>query len=121
MRLEASFESVLEASLLYARIAERQAIEDDMRQCQEKLEKLRKELDQYTSVDPAYAEREGITDMVERGVKSISDELRVFEAHLEQDKVYLARINEDVSVIADGLQRKLEELREVKFAQWLRS
>lgn len=120
-RLEASFESVLEASLLYARIAERQVLQDDIRQCQERLDKLNKELDQYANVDPDYALQEGIADMVERGKKSISDEIRVVTAHLEQDKIYLARVEADVEVIADGLQKKLSELREVNSALWLLS
>lgn len=121
LRLEASFESVLEASLLYARTSERQFLLDQIRQRQEGIDKLNKEMEEYKTVDPSYAAQAGITDMVDRGIKSISDELQMAKAHLEQDKVYLARVEDDIEVIADGLQKKLAELREVKSALWLLS
>lgn len=107
--------------MLYARISERQVLLDGIRQWQEKADKLNKEMQQYEAVDPSYAEQEGITDMVQRGIKSISDELKMTSTHLEQDKVYLARVEEDIEVFADGLQKKLAELREVKSALWLLS
>ncbi|MBA2130738.1 MULTISPECIES: Arc family DNA-binding protein [Stenotrophomonas] len=121
LRLEASFESVLEASLLYARISERQFLLHEIRQWQERIDKLNKEMDEYKTVDPNYAAQGGIAEMVDRGIKSISEELRMTTAHLEQNKVYLARVEDDIEVIADGLQKKLAELREVKSASWLLS
>ncbi|KRG65653.1 hypothetical protein ABB26_03690 [Stenotrophomonas humi] len=118
LRLEASFQSVLEASLLYARMSDRQMLEDDIRECQEQLDKLRIEFEQYASVPPDDAMKEGATDLLLRGMKSVAEEISVLEDNIQHSKRYLARVNEDISVIADGLQAKLNKIREAKSAAW---
>lgn len=120
-RLEASFESVLEASLLQARMTERQALEDAISTCEQKLDVLSKELAEFTGVDPLEAEEKGIADMIQRGILSIVNDRRLVEGERDRLKDYLARVNDDISAIAHGLKGKLRDINVAETSPWRRS
>ncbi|MBN4999684.1 Arc family DNA-binding protein [Stenotrophomonas maltophilia] len=118
LRLEASFESVLEASLLQARTAERQALADEIARCDHKLAQLRREIEHHSTIDPVDAEAHGIADDMAANVAEIITEQHLIEAERARLVDYLSRVNGDISVLANGLQGKLTHLRAMESSPW---
>ncbi|HDS1829812.1 TPA: Arc family DNA-binding protein [Stenotrophomonas maltophilia] len=113
-RLEASFESVLEATLLQARLAERGDLLAALQEGEQRLEDLSKELASYTGA----VRKEDDSDMAAQlsaRIAEIIKEQRMLEEQNLRIAKYLDRLREDVKVLGDDLQARMRWMDEMDF------
>ena len=97
-RLEASFYSVLEATLLQARLTERGELLLAHADCEATLEDVRRELAEVESrKDPA---------SIKRHAQLIAEE-REAQRQWENIEIYLNRLTADIKLLADKLQERI--------------
>jgi predicted DNA-binding protein len=104
LRLEASFESVLEATLLQARIAERSRLRSAWVAHRERIRSLQEEL-----TVAAAKEAEGDTSIADR-VDLLRNEIELITGDVLRLRDYQSRVDADITILLDGLGARLEAL-----------
>lgn len=98
-RLEASFYSVLEATLLQARLTERNELLMAQADCEAAIEEVRKELDALPGTgDEVKAARKRAT---------LQSELHDLQRQWDNIELYQGRLTADIKVLADKLQERM--------------
>lgn len=104
-RLEASFESVFEATLLQARLAERDELLRVRKEYRKRVDALHAEvhhpLPSPDQMSPALAHR----------LKEIVKETELIESELQRLNDYYLRVQDDIAVLSDGLSERLRQHR----------
>lgn len=109
-RLEASFESVFEATLLQARLAERDELVRVRKAYGKRVDALKAE------VHPLPTSPDEITPDLAQRLKEIVKETAVIESELRRLNDYYLRVQDDIAVISDGLSERLKQHRAL--TQW---
>lgn len=98
-RLEASFHSVLEATLLQARLTERNELLMAHRDCEATIEEIKTEIDALADAsDELKAARKR---------SALQSELEQLQQQWENIEFYLGRLTADIRILADKLQVRM--------------
>lgn len=109
LRLEASFESVLEATLLQARIAERSRLRSTWRAHRDRIRSLQEEITIASAKDA-----EGDTSLLDR-IDSLKNELELMTGEVLRLGEYQRRVDADITMLLDGLSERLEVLSKLAY------
>lgn len=109
-RLEASFESVFEATLLQARLAERDELVRVRKAYRKRVDAMHAEFmplpESPDKISPELAVR----------LKAVAKEAEIIEGELRRLNDYYRRVQEDIALLSDGLSERLKQHRQL--SQW---
>lgn len=110
-RLEASFESVLEATLLQARLVERTHLLSAWHACLEELRVLQKRISEELSSTNGLIESGQDDPSALDRVALLRNKVEVVEGEIRRLGEYQARVDADIALLSDGLSERLDVLR----------